>query len=72
MLFANNTVGALLAFRRQIAICEVVAGKALVTGDPAGVENSKREALEPARVSIVGGHTSGGAYRVVVGKLHVR
>ena len=44
MFFDNNIVGALLAFRRQVAICEVVAGQALMVVNPGAVENSKREA----------------------------
>ena len=41
MLVSNNIVGALLAFRRQVAICEVVADQALMTGDLGAVGNSK-------------------------------
>ena len=72
MHLAINIIGALLAFRRQIAICEVVVGQAVMTGDPRAVESSEREAREPARVNLVGGQASGGADRIVVGELHVR
>ena len=43
-----------------------------MAGDRGAVENSKREAREPAHVNLVGSQASGGADRVVVGELHVR
>ena len=71
MHLANNIAGALLAFRRQVAVCKVVASQALMAGDPRAVENSERESREPAQVNLVGGQASGGADRIVVGELHV-
>ena len=55
-----------------MAVCEVFAGQALIAGDPRAVENSEREAREPAHVHLVGGQASDGAHRVIVGELHVR
>ena len=69
MHLANNIVGALLAFWRQVAVCEVAAGQALMAGS---VENIEKEAREPAHVNLVGGQASGGHDRIVVGELHVR
>ena len=43
-----------------------------MAGDPEAVENSKKEAREPAHVNLVGGQASGGTDRIVVGELHVR
>ena len=39
---------------------------------PGAVENSEREAQEPAHVNLVRGQASGGTDRIVVGELHVR
>ena len=50
----------------------MVAGQALMAGNLGGIENSEREAREPAHVDLVGGQASGGADRIVVGELHVR
>ena len=41
-------------------------------GDPGAVENSKREAREPAHVNLVEGQASGGDDQIVVGELHGR
>ena len=68
MHLANNIVGVLLAC--QVAVCEVVAGQALMAGDPGAVENSEREAREPAHVNLVMGQASGCTDRIVVGELH--
>ena len=68
MHLTKNIVGTLLGFRHQVAICEVVAGQALMVGDPRAVENSKGEAREPAHVNVVGSQASGGVDRVVVGE----
>ena len=43
-----------------------------MAGDPRAVENSEREVRAPAHVNLVGGQASGGTYRVVGGKPHVR
>ena len=43
-----------------------------MAGDPGAVENSEKEARDPAHVNLVGGQASGGADRIVVGELHVR
>ena len=44
----------------------------MTASDPGAVENTKREAREPAHVNLLGGQASGGADRLVVGELHVR
>ena len=44
MVFADDIVRALLAVGRQVAVGEVVAGQALVAGDPGAFENRSREA----------------------------
>ena len=54
MVFADDIVRALLAIRRQVAACEVVAGQTLVAGDPSALENREREAWEPTHVDLVG------------------
>ena len=43
-----------------------------MAGDPGAVENSEREAREPAHVHLVGDQTSGDTDRIVVGELRVR
>ena len=43
-----------------------------MAGDPGAIENSKREAREPAHVNLVRSQASGGAGRIVLGKFHVR
>ena len=48
----------------------MVAGQALMAGDPGAVENSKREARESAHVNLVEGQNSGGADRIAVGEFH--
>ena len=53
-MFADNIVRALLAVGRQVAVGEVVAGQALVAGDPASFENCEREARKPTHVDLVG------------------
>ena len=72
MDLANNVVGALLAFLRQVAVCEVVLGEALMTGNPGTVENGKRAARESTHVNLAGDQAGGDADRIVVGELHVR
>ena len=44
----------LLAVGRQVAVGEVMADQALVTGDPGAFENREREARKPAHVDLVG------------------
>ena len=43
-----------------------------MTGDPGAVENSERDAREPAYANFVGGQASGGTDRIVVDEVHVR
>ena len=45
---------ALLAVDRQVAVGEVIAGQALVTGDPGAFKNREREARKPAHLDLVG------------------
>ena len=53
-MFTDDIVRALLAVGRQVAVDEVVAGQALVTGDPGAFENREREARKPTLVDLVG------------------
>ena len=39
MAFTDNIVRALLAVGRRVAVAELVAGQALVTGDPGAFQN---------------------------------
>ena len=43
-----------------------------MVGDPGTVENSEKEAREPAHVHLVGDQASGGADRIVIGEFHAR
>ena len=52
-VFTDDIVRALLAVGRQVSVGEVIAGKALVTGDPGVFENRKREARKPAHMDLV-------------------
>ena len=54
MVFTDDIVRAPLAVGRQVAVGEVVAGQALVAGDPGAFENREREARKPIRVDLVG------------------
>ena len=54
MVFTDDVVRALLAVGRQVTVGEVVAGQALVAGDPASFENCEREARKPTHVDLVG------------------
>ena len=39
MLLAIDVVQAVLSVHRQVAICELIAGKTLMSGDPGAFEN---------------------------------
>ena len=54
MVFTVDTVHTLLAVGRQVTLGKVVAGQALVAGDPGAFENREREARKPAIVDLVG------------------
>ena len=54
MVFTDDIVCVLLAVGRQVAVDEMVAGQALVAGDPDAVENREREARKPTHVDLVG------------------
>ena len=54
MMFTDDIVRALLAVGRQVAVGEVVAGQALVTGDPGVFQNCERQARKPTHVDLVG------------------
>lgn len=54
MLLVNDVVGALLTVHRQLAICELIAGLLMMSGDPSWFENGKREPWEPGYVDLVG------------------
>ena len=54
MVFTDDIVRALLAVGRQVAVGEVIAGQALVTGDPVAFKDRAREAREPAHMDLVG------------------
>ena len=54
MVFTDDTVRALLAVGRQVAVGEVVAGQALVTGDPGALEKREKEAPNPTHMDLVG------------------
>ena len=51
---ARNCEGRLLAVSRQVTVGEVVAGQALVAGDPGAFENREKEARKPTHVDLVG------------------
>ena len=70
-MFTDDNVRALLAVGRQVAVGEVIAGQALVTGYPDAFENREKEARKPAHVDLVGGYTGGSADRFVVRKFDV-
>ena len=53
-MFTDDIVRALLAVGRQVAAGKVVAGQALVAGDPGAFENREREARKPTHVHLVG------------------
>ena len=50
----GDIVRALLAVGSQVAVGEVVAGQALVAGDPGALENREREPRKPTHVDLVG------------------
>ena len=54
-MFTDDIVRALLAVGRQVTVGEVVAGHALVAGDPGTFENREREARKSIHVDFVGG-----------------
>ena len=72
MVFADDIVRVLLAVRRQVGVGEVVAGQALVTGDPSALENCERGPRQPTLMDFAGSQTRGGADRAVVRKRDVR
>ena len=53
-MFTDDIVRALLAVGRQVAVGEVVAGQALVAGDPGAFENHEREARNPTMWTSLG------------------
>ena len=53
-MFTEDIVRALPEVGRQVAVGEVVAGQALVAGDPDGFEKIEREAWKPTHVDLVG------------------
>ena len=71
-MFTDDVVRVLLAVGRQVTIGEVVAGHALVAGDPGAFEKREREAWKPTHVGLVGSSTGGSADRVVVRNFDVR
>ena len=54
MVFADDIVPALLTVGRQVAVGEMITGKALVAEDAGVFNNSEREARKPAHVDFVG------------------
>ena len=54
MVFMDHIVRAQLVVGRQVAVGEVVAGQALVAGDPGSFENRERGARKPTHVDLVG------------------
>ena len=71
-MFTDDVVRALLAVRRQVAVGEVVAGQALVVGNPSSFENRETDARKSTPVDVVGSSTGGNADRIVVRKFDVR
>ena len=53
MAFTDDIVRSLLAVCRQVAVGEVIAGQALVTGDAGVFDNREREAQKPTHVDLV-------------------
>ena len=54
MVFADDIVRALLAVGRQVTAGEMIAGRALVAGDPGAFESLERQARKPTHVELVG------------------
>ena len=53
-VFTDDIIRALLAVGRQVAVGDVVAGQALVAGDPGTFENHERKAGKPTHVDLFG------------------
>ena len=51
-MFTDDIVRGLLAVGRQVAVGEVIAGQALVIGDPGTFENRERKARNPMWTSL--------------------
>ena len=54
MVFTDDIIGALLAAGRQVVVGEMVAGQALVAGDPGAFGDREREARKPTHVDLIG------------------
>ena len=61
MVFTDAIVRALLAIGRQVTEGKIVAGQALVAGDPCAFEKREREVRKPTHVDLVGSETGGSA-----------
>ena len=53
MVSKNDIVRALLVVGRQVSVGKVVAGQALVAGDPGVLKNRERGARNPTHVELV-------------------
>lgn len=71
MLLANDAVGALLTVRRLVAVCELIARKTMIPGNPGAFQNRERGMLKPARVYLVESESGGCAVPTVVCELYV-
>ena len=56
-MFEDDIVRALMVVDHEVAAGEVIAGQALVTGDPGAFKNRERVARKPAHVDSVGSST---------------
>ena len=56
---ATNFVRASLAVYRQVAVCEVVAGQAIMSDDLDAFENHDGKAWSPTHAEVVGSYTGG-------------
>ena len=54
MVFTDDIVRSLSVVRRQVAVGDVVAGQALVAGEPGALEKREMESRKPTHVDIVG------------------
>ena len=66
MVFANNTVRALLSVCSQVAIGQVVAGLTLVSRDSGAFEDCQGETWKSTHVNLVGRQTRRRTDRIIV------
>ena len=72
MVSKDDIVRALLVVGRQVIVGEVVAGQALVAGDPGVLKNRERRARNPTHVELFGTYTGGSADRILLRKFDVK